>query len=226
VGCFGGKVNRAFHLPSGEQVELERSVEAPGLAEGVLVGPTGRWVLPATEPMDRPEELEAIAPWITDGERVLVATPNGLVLREPGGEVHIGGSPTPWRQPALGEGFVAWIEDEVVMLLEDGRGIVEWAPGRHVAAQDRIVAWIDDERVCVQKLGEMKQCTWTDAHTSRALTLDDGVACWESWNGADVDVECSDGFRVGGDGHQRAPSRDNGRVLYRDGETVRVVSVE
>lgn len=222
VGCYGGKVSRAFHVETGQQVELERSVEAPAVADGLLVGPTGRWELPAAEPTDQREKLEAVAPWATDGRRTVVPTADAIVLLEEGRRIDA--APLPWRQPAVGEGFVAWIEagDAVMVWREDTGRTVHFAEGRHVAAEGRWIAWIEEERVCLQTLHTMPSCTWSDAHTSVGLSLDEGVACWEQWNGEDVDVQCSDGFSVGGPGHQRGPSRDEGRLLYRDGDTVRL----
>lgn len=227
VGCFGGEVNRAFHVETGQQVELERAVESPGLADGVLVGPTGRWVLPASAPSDTPNPLDAIAPFATDGDRIAVATAEGVVVLEDNRVHRVEAAPAPWRAPAVGIDFIAWVEgeDDIRLLVDGSERSQAWAEGRHVAADGEHIAWIEDERVCVQKRHQMKRCVWTDAHTARGLALDEGVACWEAWNGRDVDIACSDGFAIEGPGHQRGPSLAEGRLLYRDGKDVRLVTL-
>ncbi len=223
VGCFGGPVNRAVNLETGQQVELERAVDSPGLADGVLIGAAGWWHLPSGTPTDKPSPVEAIGPFSTDGQRAVVTTPVSIEILDGNTRESIEAAPTPWRAPAIGDGFVAWVEDEVVMMAPEDGAAVQWAEGRHVSANGPTIAWLDDERVCLQRVGAMKQCTWTDAHTARGLSLDGDVACWESWNGEDVDIACSDGFGVDGPGHQRGPSRSEGWLLYRENGQTRLV---
>ncbi|RME21804.1 MAG: hypothetical protein D6798_17350, partial [Deltaproteobacteria bacterium] len=83
---------------------------------------------------------------------------------------------------------------------------------------EQVVLW-DLERDERQRLG---------SHTgfSAAPSLWRDVVCWEErpthppgTDGDGVDIECSDGLRAGGPGHQRWPSRFGPWLLYRvDGE--------
>jgi hypothetical protein len=61
---------------------------------------------------------------------------------------------------------------------------------------------------------------------SAGLTLYNGVACWETRTGDDVDIECSDGVQVQQPGHQQYPSRWDRWLLYRDAgvPTLRVLA--
>ena len=101
----------------------------------------------------------------------------------------------------------------------EGERVVAAGPGheRHVALSGDVVAWIDDEGVTGLDLvtGERWRVV-SDAHTSRRLSLAGGVACWEAWNGLDVDVTCSDGLTWGGPGDQRNPSRQGSYLLVVD----------
>lgn len=215
VGCLGHAVNRAVHLETGQQVELERPVESPGVFAGGLTGATGTWVFPSATPVDRPSPIEARSAWASDGQRHAVITPDGVQLLDGNRRRTVEHAAAPWMPPAVGDDFVAWSAGDQVFVEREGQ-VVEQGAGWHVAASGPHLAWMTDTQVCVDE-----RCVTTDPHTSSRLSLDGDVACWEHWTGQDVDVWCSDGERIEAPGNQRNPSRSGRRILYReDGQTL------
>ena len=146
-------------------------------------------------------------------------------------------APASWYAPALSESAVLWVDRrdsawtglDVLRLSPDGRSaqVLVRAPGDqvHVAASEHWVAWVETHFVVVQDLrtGERRRYP-SDTHAATGLSLWGPVACWEHWNGQDVDAVCSDGLIADGPGHQRAPSRYQGWMLYRDGERTMVAT--
>ncbi|MCP4805246.1 MAG: hypothetical protein GY913_02870 [Proteobacteria bacterium] len=215
MGCLGHEVNRVVNLETGLQLELERAVEGPALFDGGMTGATGTWHFPVTTPVDKPSPIEATSAWASDGARHAVATSDGVLVLEGNRRRLIEVEVAPWMPPAVGEDVIAWVSGEHVFVERDGE-VEDLGPGWHVAASASSLAWITPDGVCIDE-----RCIPTDAHASKRLSLDGDVACWEHWNGSDVDVWCSDGVRIEGPGHQRSPSRSGSRVLYReDGQTL------
>lgn len=237
VGCRGAAVNLAVHLDTGEQVLLERAAQSPALAAGVVYAPTvahGLWTLPDPVP-DRQIVVPVQGAAGTDGQRVAVATTDDIQVMQIGERTrrHIDADPAPWYPPAVSAWGVAWVQSgEDVWFAragaQQGRALADGPDHqRHVAASGRWVAWIEDAGVVVYDVEQdTRQLFETDAHTSRGLSLWGPTACWEHWNGADIDVWCSDGLRVDGPGHQRAPSRVGARMLVRDAGQVVVLQLD
>ncbi len=245
VGCGpSGAVDRAQHLESGARATLLEPARSPAIGPGgevVAPGlPTARWRL--AEGLVAPERLPAIPGFegdgalATDGETLALRLDDEVqrvALGEPLRH-HLGGAPAPWYALAVDGEHTAWVS------LEEG-GSAVWlrsgdAPAReldgeqhprHVAASGGYLGWIRDDGVVVMDLASGERARYpADAHTSRRLSLQGPVACWEQWNGEDVDVACSDGVTAGGPGHQRNPSRGGGWLLFvQDGRT-RVIALQ
>ncbi len=232
VGCGpSGRVDRVLYLESRRTVLLSGAAESPAVAPGVLYAPTrdhGLWRLPSpeVEPDVSLVPLSGLAPPATDGEQAVLAVEEGLQVFRFDERLRrtYEATPAPWYPPAIAGSRVAWVDlrdgsEDVYVRGPDGERAVAAGPGheRHVALSGDVVAWIDDEGVSGLDLvtGEGWRVV-SDAHTSRRLSLDGGVACWEAWNGLDVDVVCSDGLTWGGPGDQRNPSRQGSRLLVVD----------
>ena len=232
VGCSGrAAVDTAVHLETRQVVQLLDPADAPGVGgEGIVVAPDRRWTLPEGKPERHRRPLTGIAPWATDGRSVVVSTEQDVQWFPVGEHArqHLRGSPAPWMPPAAGD-VLAWVEVGERSLL--GEDIFVWREGlrdgvplvrrpgdqRHVAADAEHVAWIEEERVCVEDVATgLRHCTETDAHSSRGLSLDQGVACWEHWNGQDTDIWCSDGLRLERPEHQRSPARSGPWLVFQD----------
>jgi len=232
VGCGpSGRVDRALHLATRRTVALEGGAVSPGVAPGVVYAPTrdhGLWRLPSgeTDPQAPLVPLAGIAPPATDGDRVALALADGLQLFRLDERIRHtwDASPAPWYPPALDGELVAWVTrqdgSEDIWALVDDQAVpvaTTAAHERHVAVSGDLVGWVSDDGVHTWDARTGARQAWpTDAHTTRRLSLHDGVACWEAWNGVDVDVACSDGVRWGGEGHQRSPDRQGGQLLVMD----------
>ncbi len=247
VGCgSSGDVDRALNLDTGEQVELSRRLKAPAVGGGVLyVAGTrgGLWRLPDPEPDPEMVRIPVTghASPATDGDHIVVVTDDNLQTMRIGerNRYHTEGTPAPWYPPAISGHWLAWVDigaldergEDVLVYDRDARELRELAVGpldeRHVALSGDWAAWVDDEGVTVEHLvsGERTRVV-SDPRPSARLSLDEGVACWEHWNGVDVDVLCSDGVTVDGDGDQRRPSRVGDRILYVESERTFVATVE
>ena len=247
VGCgSSGRVERALNLDTGERVELSDALDAPAVGGGVIyVAGTrgGLWRLPAGE--EDPEMVRipvtGHAPPATDGHHVVVVTEDDLQVLELGerSRYHTEGWPAPWYAPAISGRWLGWVDvraldergEDVLVWDREARELHQLAVGpldeRHVALDGDHAAWVDDEGVTIAHLvtGE-RQRVASDPRPTNRLSLSDGIACWEAWNGADVDVVCSDGVTVDGDGDQRTPSRVGDRILYVDAERTFLATVE
>ncbi len=211
MGCGpSGLVDRAQNLETGERIALERAVASPATAPGLLVAPglpSWVWRLPEGVPeRSTPVPATLRAPPVSDGRRVVLATDVGLEWLALGGrERHLlPVEPAPWYPPALTGPWIAWVSiangRERIGLDRDGerRWIASGDHPRHPAAQGGWLAWISDRGVHLLELESgYREVIPTDAHTARSLSLWGGVACWEAWNGVDVDVRCSDGVAIG-----------------------------
>lgn len=242
MGCGPlGKVSRAWNLRTGDRVDLSGVGNSPAVATGMLWEPGvhgGAWLLPETHPVRRPGwvDLDLIAPTGTDGSRCVLPLANELQVLslESGRRVHVPARPAPWYPPVVYGNRIAWVDlgsvdsqGEDVWMLELGASgagdAIAAGPGneRHVALSDSSLAWIDDQGVVVQSLKDGQRQRWDGAvHTNTGLSLWKDVACWEIYLNGDVDIRCSDGVLLDGDGHQRFPSRYEDLLLFRqDGRT-------
>ncbi len=235
VGCGpSGDVDRAMNLASGERVILDAGATAPAVGGGVVYAAGlrgGLWRLPsaASDPDMARIPVTGHAPPATDGSFVVVVTSTDVQRLEIGERTryHTAASPAPWYAPAVSGRWAAWVDvaerdargEDVLVYDADTRQTLQVAVGpgneRHVALSGDHVGWVEDGAVVVRDLRTgHQQRHATDARPTTRLALDGDVACWESWNGLDVDVTCSDGVAVEGDGDQRTPSRSGDRVLY------------
>jgi hypothetical protein len=167
-----------------------------------------------------------ISPAATDGEWVAIAFPSGVQVFRLDEKIRrtVAAQPAPWYPPAIDGELVAWVDTragtEDIWALVAGKPVAvatSQEQERHVAVSGSQVAWIDSTGV--HAWDSLTGQTWhavADAHTTRRLSFDAGVACWEDWNGVDVDVVCSDGVRWDGPGHQRAPDRQGEHLLVVD----------
>lgn len=212
------------------------------MAPGMLWDPGrggGAWWLPSSTP-ERGSgwvDLDLTAPPGTDGNKVVLATSQDLqwmVLGE-NRRSHIESLPAPWYPPAVAGDVIAWVArsektGEDIWVLERGavRPLAN-GPGneRHPAASAESVAWLEEEGVVIydRSTGEERRFP-ADVHTNTGLTLWGGVACWEVWDEGDIDIQCSDGLQVKGEGHQRHPARVGNALLYRENGQTWVVRRE
>lgn len=241
VACEGGKVARALPIGGGEERTLDPVMESPGVgAAGVYGQSQGGWRSQdwAWRP-GKPAPVRAVSPLGVGPEQVVVLTADAVVRMpwDAGERRALPAAPASWYAPAVSEHAVVWVDRrdaawtglDVLRLSEDGQSaqVLARAPGDqvHVAASEHWVAWIEEHFVVVQDLrsGERRRYP-SDTHTATGLSLWGPVACWEHWNGQDVDAVCSDGLIADGPGHQRAPSRYQSWMLYQDGERAMVAT--
>lgn len=241
VACEGGKVARALPIQGGEERLLEPAIKSPGIgASGVYGLSRGGWSSQDWGwQAGKPAPLSPVAPLGVGLEQVVVLTADAVVRMpwDAGQRRALPAAPASWYGPAVSEEAVVWVDRrdaawtglDVLRLSEDGQSaqVLVRAPGdqAHVAASQQWVAWIEPHFVVVQDLhsGERRRYP-SDTHTASGLSLWGPVACWEHWNGEDVDAVCSDGLIADGPGHQRSPSRYQGWMLYRDGERTMVAT--
>ncbi len=249
VGCGKtGQVDRALSLESGREVTLPPML-APGLSEGQIYDPArGRIDLqevakarPSRFEQSRfrlrtaPPALGTAGLAVVQEESVDLLPAGGRVIRKVGG----GDVPAPmgWQAPAISGEKVAWVVDAGaagadiwwVSLAGGTPEPLAEGPGdqHHVIAQGRWLAWIAPEgAVILDTLSGERQVHPAQTGFSAGLTLWQGVACWETREGADVDIACSDGHTIDGPGHQHHPSRWGQWLLYREQDTVFLHTLE
>ena len=241
VACEGGKVARVLPIEGGEERALDPAMESPGIGAQGLYGlsrggwSSGEW---GWQP-GKPAPIDPVSPVGVGPERVVVLTADAVVWMpwDAGRRRALPAAPASWYAPAVSQAAVVWVDRrdaawtglDVLRLSEDGQSaeVLVRAPGdqAHVAASEHWVAWIEEHFVVVQdlRIGERRRYP-SDTHTASGLSLWGPVACWEHWNGVDVDAVCSDGLIADGPGHQRAPSRYQGWMLYQDGERAMVAT--
>ncbi len=189
----------------------------------------GAWRLPASTPErgDGWVDLDLTAPPGTDGRTVVLATATDLqwmVLGE-NRRFHIESRPAPWYPPAVAGDVIAWVTrtdqtgEDIWILDGDAARPLANGPGheRHPVASVESLAWLEEEGVVIHDLSTGEQTRFSgDVHTNTGLTLWESVACWEVWKEGDIDIQCSDGLQVTGEGHQRHPARVGSALLYRE----------
>lgn len=241
VGCGpSGMVDRAVELATNRVVSLTGAAASPALAPGVVYAPGlehGLWRLPEPNPVPGVHRMpapgvEAVA---TDGARVAVCTREDVQVFAlfDAGRQRYAGRPAPWYWPAVSSLGVAWVElrdaaltGEDIWFLADGAHTPEplvrkAGQQRHLAASGPFLGWIDDDGVRVEDLRSGERRFYAaDAHTSAGLSLWGPVACFEVFDGIDVDVACTDGLEVDRPEHQRGPSRYGPWILFREGAQV------
>jgi hypothetical protein len=164
---------------------------------------------------------------------VRMRTPARAVAGEEVALVETPGSPQ-------GEALAAWVEDAGAdgfdIVGTTGRGDrvpLSTGPGdaRLLASDGRSVAWVEQDAVVVVDAASRDRVRH-EANTGflHAPTLDADVACWEERPPAgcpgDVDIRCSDGTTVGGPGDQLAPSLARGVLVFREGRTLRALTLD
>ena len=247
VGCGKtGEVDRAISLHSGERIALPPSI-SPGLGPGVVYAPeVGRIDLsaPAAAKVSRFERnrlSNRTAPPAVSSAGIAVIKDNSvhsLVLGEKViRSLTSDAPPLGYQPPAISGQQVAWVvhtpsEGTDIWVAPLGGGKAEplaGGPGNqhHVQGESGWLAWIEPQGVVIlnTQTGD-KQTHPAATGFSAGLTLYNGVACWETRTGDDVDIECSDGVQVQQPGHQQYPSRWDRWLLYRDAgvPTLRVLA--
>lgn len=231
LGCENGLVAQAWNVESGAVQTLEPAQRSPGVGSGVAFWPgVGVWRLDEGGFVaSKPHQVSPIGPVVGDGEGFVLTTQDAVMwggltdgqrFREPA-------EPASWYAPALADDGPVWVDRREAPLtgldlyrLVDGQvRVLVRAPGdqRHVAASGPWIAWVEDGYVVVQdtRVGERRRYA-AAAHTASGLSLWGPVACWEQWNGEDIDAVCSDGLVAGGAGHQRRPARSGPWLFYVD----------
>jgi len=185
----------------------------------------------------QPFHIELVGPYVLNEGVVSVTVREGLYFFNYGSNQRelLSAKPASWYPPAVGAGWLAWTEPSSESGVERGmfwsrQTVTPVEIGareenvRHFTSSGDYLAWIEDSSVVIGHVvggvlaSEVR--VPTDAHTSSSLSLSGGIACWESW-GVGVDIECSDGRRIGGDGDQRYPSHSADWLVYRvDGVTM------
>ena len=243
VGCSrNGAVDRALSLETGREVQLP-PMQAPALGEGQIYDPGEGHIALRAPAGNKPSRFEQsrfgqrTAPPGLGPAGLAVVQDQTLDLLPAGGRVvrKIGGGRVPapmgWQPPAISGDRAAWVVDagrdgaDIWWVLLEG-GVPEpldTGPGdqHHVVGQDHWLAWITPGGVVILDTETGAQ----QVHPARTgfsggLTLWQGVACWETREGADVDIACSDGHTITGEGHQHHPSRWDRWLLYREEGTV------
>jgi len=229
-------------LDTHEVVVLKVAMETPGVAPGQLFTPeTGVVSLEdgTTTPsraFHRHSWQARTAPPAIAGDVIAITTALNMdatrlgenVVRRFGPDASVP-PPMGWYPPAIGGQQIAWVADAGpdgadVWWVPVGKGHAEplaTGPGQqhHVAGHDRWLAWASPDEVVIFDTVTGERTTHpTQTGFSAGLTLWRDVACWETRDGASVDIACSDGVRIEGEGHQRWPSRWEDHLLYRDGE--------
>jgi hypothetical protein len=256
VGCRGrGTITRAWNLRGRFGVQFEPMGRHPALFDGLVVDfESGLAVDLNMESCSSPDEssctatqiqpfrTDVVGPFHMNGEMVSVSVREGLYFFEYGSNQRelLPSNPASWYPPAAGAGWVAWTEPSSVSGVERGMfwSLQTVAPleignseenVRHLTSSGDYLAWIEDSSVVIAQVRDgliaSEERTDSDAHSSSGLSLSGGVACWEAW-GDGIDIECSDGRRLGGEGNQRYPSHSDDWLVYRvDGVTMTMAFV-
>jgi hypothetical protein len=143
-----------------------------------------------------------------------------------------------WYPPALSPPFVAWVEDggdkgeELVWLdTEQGREgqILSGGAGdqRHVVASGPYLAWVEPDAVVVLDTRTDKRKAYsTRSGFNGPPALWNGTVCWESREGSDVDILCSNELEIRRPGHQLWPSLFSEWLIYREDDLLFIYRLE
>jgi hypothetical protein len=221
-----------MRLPAGQVLTLPVPLERPCLAPGAVWDPTladGLLRLGATA-VDRvasPKLGPQRGPCALDGEDRLSQGAAGLERGSSTSRTRspIAAAPVGWEAVGLAAGWVAWVErlagEARLQLRGPGGAAAPFTPppgARHVTSAGGALAWIEPGAVARWRPGEPGPTRWpADTGFSAGLGFDGLVLCWEERGAGDVDIACTDGLRIDGPGHQRAPSRWGPWLLYREG---------
>lgn len=231
-----GRVAQALRLADGHRVTLPVPAEQPALGPGCVYVPGvggGLWLLGDGDPVAVekvafvPEALAA--PPVTDCAHIAILTKDSVQAFAIGDVVRKGhpAHPSGWDPPALAFPLVAWVEeptpgerDVVALNVETGARIplaTGPGPARHVIGADGLLAWVEAEAIAVYDPAD-GQTRRAPAQTgfSAPPDLDQGIVCYEDRSGADLDLACTDGWRLHRPGHQQAPQRSGALVLFRE----------
>ncbi len=245
VACGGdGQVDRVLSLHTGAEHALPFSDDSPGVGPGYLVVMSDPATMvhlttegPEVEPAPTPIRRRLVAPPSTDGAHIAVLTESHTWAFSTPDRARkmYEAQPAGWFPPALAWPWVAWVqaaEDGTLevralevdspspVILSENGGKHVTGPGAMDIANGRL-AWVEPDAVVVMDplTGER---THNPARTgfNSPITLWNGVVCWETRDGTDLNIECSDGLEVSGAGHQSWPSRWDRWLLYREGDQV------
>jgi hypothetical protein len=251
VGCKGrGTITRAWNLRGRFGVQFEGMGTHPALSDGLIIDFEGGLVVDLNTELCLVPDGSAcsaipsqslntpiVGPYHMNGDSVSVTVREGVSFFTYGSNQRelLAANPSSWYPSAVGSGWLAWTEPSTESGVERGmfwsRQIVTPVEigsreenVRHLTSSGSYLAWIEDSSVVIGRVIDGELATEahvsSDAHTSSSLSLNNGIACWESW-GEGVDIECSNGRSVGGDGHQRYPSHNDDWLIYRvDGVTM------
>ncbi len=235
VGCGpGGHIDRAVHLQTGQQVELEAGAEHAGVDDGLLFAPGrehGLWRLPDPTPRDPVSVIsdQVIAPPILEGRRGALLVEGRVSTFEVGASHRRlrDADPLPWFPPALVGTTVYWVDGRD----QDSSGLDIWGwdseggppfpvvtrtgDQRHVVASASWLVWTDDDGLWLQDHAGESWLHRADTGFRAGPSVHASVACWEEREAGDIDVRCSDGLEATGPGDQGWPSRWDDRLLIR-----------
>jgi hypothetical protein len=236
LGCGpGGRVDRAVHVQSGQEVELEDAVESPGYdGTGRVWAPgleQGLWTLPDPIPRQsgHSDRVAPIAPPALSGPGAAMLL-EGRVSRfalAGGPSLSREADPMPWFLPALVWPTVYWVDGRDQA--STGLDLWSWGPEgapqplvqlpgdqRHVAASEALIAWVDEQGVWLEdRASGARRLHRAEAGFRAGLSVWQEVVCWEERQGEDIDARCSDGLEATGPGDQGWPSRWEDWLLFR-----------
>jgi hypothetical protein len=238
LGCSkNGAVDLAISLSSGKKIKLPSSI-SPGTRSGHIYSPELGHVDFSSPGEAKPSAFERdrfgdrTAPPAIGGAGIAVANAQTLrVLPTDSRVIQTMAAedlplPLGWQPPALAGQRVAWSVDAGPdgtdlwwAPLSGGRPeLLDGGPGNqhHPVGQGHWLAWIGPAGVTIlDTRSAVKVLHPAQTGFSAGLTLWQGVACWETRSGPDLDIQCSDGQVMDGTGHQHHPSRWEQWLLYR-----------
>lgn len=239
-----GQVDRVISLNGGAELRLPFAATSPGLASDTVYAPglDGGMAMVVMDAIDASEDLTRVvdalvAPPATDGIHIAVLGRDYLeaFAATERQRRRISARPAGWYPPALAWPWVAWVEDAgpdgedvraVNMLKQDPPMTIAGGPGyqRHVVGDGTHLAWVEEDAVVLWDTDtDERRRIPAKTGFNAPITLSDGVVCWESRDGVDVDIACSDGLVVQRPGDQLWPSREGPWLLFREGDVSWVV---
>ena len=233
-GCdSSGHPDRAFHAPSGEQLQFSAPRGPWGISDGLLLDLQRKKAFtPGAEHVRlTPIASSVHAPLVSSGETVVFSSTQGIETMQINGQSRTllqNSRPAPWYRPALNDHGVFWVE------IHQGKEEIHWKPHsedvprpfaqgdqalRHVTAEGNLVAWMSDTAVFLRNLSTGTTQEYSaDVHSNEALALSEGLLCYEARGDYDLDIFCNNGFHLQRPGHQRRPSLWRGWLVFHEGE--------
>jgi hypothetical protein len=241
VTCQALRPGWATSLLTGEKHRLDARWPWAGLGPNLVfsLAPEGGllWLGEATVPAHvRTVDQEQVAMPTSDGLHAAALTETSVEALSLSTEARWShpAAPLGWYPPALAWPAVAWVEqaetEDIWWTPDATTGMPTLLAGgpahqRHVVGAGGWLAWVDGGdlvRMDVATGGRTRIHTDTGFSAPPTLT-EGGELCWEVRDRGDVDILCSDGFALREPGHQTWPSRVGDRLLYREGDALRLV---